>query len=89
MDRNEVFNIFFREKPAKMIVALHAAKSDLYASSLAKQVDCTQSHFVKILQQMEEAGLLTFDKQGRLKLLALTKKGEEVAEYIQKIKTLL
>lgn len=87
--KEDVFNIFFREKPAMMLVTLNAAKSDIYASSLAKQIDCTYSHVVKILQEMSVAGLINFEKQGRLKLLTLTKKGQEVADHIDKIRSLL
>ena len=72
-----------------MLVSLNNAKSDMYASSLAKQIDCTYSHVVKILQEMSESGLVNFDKQGRLKLLTLTKKGQEIAENIDRIRSLL
>jgi len=89
LKRKNVFNIFFREKPTMMLVALNAAKSDIYASSLAKQIDCTYSHVVKILQEMSDAGLIIFEKQGRLKLLTLTKRGEEIAEHMDKIRSLL
>lgn len=89
LKKEDVFNIFFREKPAMMLVTLNAAKSDIYASSLAKQIDCTYSHVVKILQEMSDSGLINFDKQGRLKLLSLTKKGQEVADHIDKIRGLL
>ena len=89
MKKEEIFNVFFREKPAMMLVSLSNSKSEMYASSLAKQIDCTYSHVVKILQQMEEADLISFEKQGRLKLLKLTKKGRDVAESINKIRTAL
>lgn len=89
MDNKKIFNVFFREKPAMMLVNLKNGKAETYASSLAKQIDCTYSHVVKILQEMEKAGLINFDKQGRLKLLTLTKKGHDVAENIEKIKNLL
>ena len=69
-----------------MLVNLKNAKSQIYASSLAKQIDCTYSHVVKILQEMEKSGLINFEKQGRLKLLTLTKKGSEIAEHIDNIK---
>lgn len=69
-----------------MLVNLKNAKDEIYASSLAKQIDCTYSHVVKILQEMEKAGLINFEKQGRLKLLTLTKKGQEVAEHIDSIR---
>jgi len=89
MTKEKIFNIFFREKPAKMLVGLKNTKGAMYASSLAKQVDCTYSHVVKILQEMEKAGLINFEKQGRLKLLTLTKKGSDVADNISSIRNIL
>lgn len=89
MKNQKIFNVFFREKPSMMLVNLKNAKSEVYASSLAKSIDCTYSHVVKILQEMEKAGLINFNKQGRLKLLTLTKKGEEVAEHIDSIRNIL
>lgn len=89
MTNESIFNVFFREKPAMMLVKLNTSKSDVYASSLAKLIDCTYSHVVKILQAMEKAGLINFEKQGRLKLLTLTKKGQDVANHIEQIRNLL
>ncbi len=88
-NNKEIFNVFFREKPAMMLVGLRNAKGEVYASSLAKHIDCTYSHVVKILQEMEKSGLINFDKQGRLKLLTLTKKGEDIADMIEKIRHML
>jgi len=85
----KIFNVLFREKPAMMLVELMNAKGELYASSLAKKIDCTYSHVVKVLQEMERSGLINFDKQGRLKLLTLTKAGNDVAENIEKIRSML
>lgn len=84
-----MFNVFFREKPALLLLNLKNAKSDVYASTVAKTIDCTYSHVVKILQEMEKAKLVTFNKQGRLKLITLTKKGTEIAEAIERIRHML
>ncbi|MFH1438951.1 MAG: MarR family winged helix-turn-helix transcriptional regulator [Candidatus Woesearchaeota archaeon] len=84
-----IFNVIFREKPALMLIGLYNAKGEVYASSLAKQIDCTYSHVVKILQQMHNSGLINFNKQGRLKLLSLTKKGQQVVENIDQIRNAL
>ena len=84
-----IFDVFFREKPALMLVELKNANSQVYASVLAKQIDCTYSHVVKILQEMQKAELINFKKEGRLKLLELTKKGKEIAGNIENIKTML
>ncbi|MFH1174442.1 MAG: winged helix DNA-binding protein [archaeon] len=85
----KIFDVFFREKPAMMLVNLLRANNEVYASNLAKQVDCTYSHVVKILQEMQKAGIVNFDKQGRLKLLTLTKKGQDIAERIDQVKNML
>ncbi|RME52273.1 MarR family transcriptional regulator, partial [Candidatus Woesearchaeota archaeon] len=82
----KIFSVFFREKPAMMLVTLLNNNGDVYASSLAKVVDCTYSHVVKILQEMQKAGLVSFNKRGRLKVLTLTKKGEDVAKHIDTIR---
>jgi DNA-binding MarR family transcriptional regulator len=90
MAKQNILNVFFREKPVNMLLQMRRnSKTEVYASALAKSVDCTYSHVVKILQQMQKAGLVNFDKQGRLKLLSLTKKGEEVANSIDKVMMLL
>ncbi len=89
MKNKDIFNVFFREKPAMMLLGLKNNKTGVYASSLAKSIDCTYSHVVKILQEMERSDLINFEKQGRLKLLTLTKKGNDIADHINGIKNLL
>tara|TARA_Y100000310_G_scaffold332849_1_gene409216 strand:+ start:1717 stop:1989 length:273 start_codon:yes stop_codon:yes gene_type:complete len=89
INEKQIFDVFFREKPAMMLVELKNANSTVYASVLAKQIDCTYSHVVKILQEMQKAELVNFRKEGRLKLLELTKKGKEIATNIESIKTML
>ncbi len=83
------FNIFFRRKPALMLVALKKISRARYGSILAKEVDCTYSHAVKILQTLEKLGLVVFEKQGRIKLIKLTKKGQEVADRIEEIRRIV
>ncbi len=69
-----------------MLVALGKISKIRYGSVLAKEVDCTYSHAVKILQSLQELGLVVFEKQGRIKIIKLTKKGKEIAEEIDNIK---
>ena len=78
-------DIFFRRKPALMLVSLKKNTRMRYGSILAKEVDCTYSHVVKILQTLEELKLVDFEKQGRIKVIKLTKKGVEVANAIEEI----
>ena len=83
------FDIFFRRKPALMLVYLKKNTRMRYGSILAKEVDCTYSHAVKILQTLEKLGLVQFEKKGRVKLIKLTKRGKEVADNIELIQTLV
>lgn len=85
----ENFDIFFRRKPALMLVSLKRNTRMRYGSVLAKEVDCTYSHAVKILQTLQELGLVEFEKKGRIKLIKLTKKGQEAAEAIENIQNLI
>lgn len=82
-------DIFFRRKPALMLVSLKKNTRIRYGSVLAKEVDCTYSHAVKILQTLEALNLVEFDKQGRIKLIRLTPKGKQVADAIEDIRVLI
>ena len=83
------FDIFFRRKPALMLVSLKKSTRMRYGSLLAKEVDCTYSHAVKILQTLEILKLVVFEKKGRIKVIKLTKKGREVADAIENIQSLV
>jgi predicted transcriptional regulator len=85
----KIFDVIFREKPVMMLIELKNTQNEMYASTLAKKVDCTYSHVVKILQEMNKSGIVAFEKQGRLKILTLTKKGQEIAESLDKVRNAL
>ena len=87
--KKDIFEVFFRRKPAMILVALKKNLKNRYGSILAKEVDCTYSHTVKILQEMERAGLVGFEKQGRIKIIQLTDTGTKIADHIGRIKDLL
>jgi predicted transcriptional regulator len=86
--KNNLVNLFLRNKPAFILMKIHACTCKCYASNIAKEVDCTYSHTVRIIQQLEKEGLLTFDKAGRIKTITLTKKGKDISENLKKLITL-
>lgn len=45
-------------------------------------MDCTYSHTVRILQKLEENGLVEGEKEGRKKNYKLTDEGQERAEAL-------
>ena len=83
------FDVFFRRKPALMLVSLKKNTRMRYGSILAKEVDCTYSHAVKILQTLEVLKLVDFEKKGRIKIIRLTTKGRNVADAIENIQKLV
>src|SRR3972149_2338330 len=85
----ENFDLFFRRKPALILVSLKKNSRMRYGSILAKEVDCTYSHAVKILQTLSDLSLVVFEKRGRIKVIQLTKKGREVADAIENIQKLI
>ena len=88
--KTDIFEVFFRKKPAMMLVALRrGGNKNRYGSILAKEVDCTYSHAVKILQEMERSRLVNFEKHGRIKSINLTENGNKIAEHIERIRDLL
>lgn len=89
MAKRDALDTFFRKKPALMLVALRNSSRSRYGSILAKEIDCTYSHAIKILQGMESLGLILFERQGRVKAVKLTKRGLEVADHIERVTDIL
>ena len=84
MKSNQLEDMFLHSKPVNILVSMRSGKK--YASILSKEVDCTYSHTVRILQQMNKFGLVSFDKKGRIKLVELTSFGEQVAQTLDQLK---
>ena len=80
----ELENLFFREKPARLLI--HIKKdSRTYVSKLAKKIDATYAHTFKLLAKMEALGLIAFNKSGRTKFVTLTSFGTELAEHFESL----
>lgn len=60
----------------------------LNVSQLAREVNCTYSHAIKIKNVFEEMGILTSKKQGREITLKLTEEGKKVAEAFREIRSI-
>jgi len=87
--KKKLIRYFLREKPSMMLVRLRDKSKPRYPSIIAKEVDCTYAHTVRVLQELEKHGLITFEKKGRRKLIKLTKEGQEIAVSLLKLINLL
>tara|TARA_Y100000310_G_scaffold334097_1_gene413035 strand:- start:11092 stop:11367 length:276 start_codon:yes stop_codon:yes gene_type:complete len=74
-----LFEFIFRDKPARVIMALLDIKTPVYASVLAKEVDCTFPHIVKILKELKEHKLIKILSDGRTKPIVLLPAGKKIA----------
>ncbi len=76
-------DMFLREKPAKIMLALKTSKASVYATILSKEADCTYSHTVKILNVLMKMGIIEFEKHGRIKTVTLTDDGWDIAHNLE------
>jgi DNA-binding MarR family transcriptional regulator len=74
-------DLFFRLKPTRILVSLN--KGPKYATIVAKEVDCTYSHVVKLLDTFSKLGLVRFEKRGRIKTIHLTEAGKRLADKFE------
>jgi len=79
-------DLFLREKPARILLALKTSKIPVYATILSKEADCTYSHTIKILNILQSMGLVVFDKKGRIKGVKLTDNGWDIAHNLEAMK---
>ena len=76
--QNHLDLLFLHAKPVKMLISLKK-DSVRYATQVAKSVDCTYSHTVKVLDNFKRLGLVSFNKKGRIKIVKLTELGTDIA----------
>ena len=81
MTDTSLARLFLRLKPVKIMLSLK--KGPRYATQVSKEVDCTYSHTVKLLEDFKKMGLVDFKKQGRIKIIELSKDGEDLTHSIE------
>lgn len=82
---NKLLYTFLREKPGMALISLADQKTEWYASLLAKKIDCTYPHVVKMLAVFTSLGLIRQKNKGRKRMIALTNKGSEIAHDLESL----
>ena len=72
--------IFLNEKSTKLLIELTG--NPTHGFKLAREIGTTSSHATTKLNEFEEQGLVTSEKQGRRKIYSLTEKGRAKAEAL-------
>jgi predicted transcriptional regulator len=83
--RNSILEeLFLREKPARILLGMKTSRdAPVYATILSKEADCTYSHTIKILNAFRKLGIVRFEKKGRIKTVALTDDGWDIAHNLE------
>ena len=58
-------------------------------SAISKVTNATYSHTVKILQEFEKDGLITFEKKSRIKIVHVTERGKQIQSLCEQLITLI
>ncbi|MFC2154085.1 hypothetical protein ACFLRC_01200 [Candidatus Altiarchaeota archaeon] len=82
--KTSIKNLLFQKKPVGVILSLHGCEGK-YPAKIAKEIDCTYTHTLKILGILKSNGIVEFKKQGRIKEVALTNKGKGLASDIKSL----
>jgi len=78
----------FDKKPREMILELFDKKKS-YLSKLALKTGTTFSYSVRILQGLEDLGLIKRTKKGRINILQLTSKGVRIAIRLKEVNEIM
>ncbi|MEM2933880.1 MAG: hypothetical protein QXL78_03030 [Methanocellales archaeon] len=84
----ELEKLFMHEKPARMLLSIKKNKSP-NVSIVSRETKSTFAHTEKVLSIFKEFGLVRFLHEGRVKRIALTKSGEQMANAIEILLNLL
>lgn len=84
---NEITKFLIGTGPTKVMIALHRSKSSIppSVSDIAKSVNITYSHVVKITENLKHAELIKIVKIGRRNNVSLTDEGKEVSKLLSKV----
>jgi len=77
-------SIIFKRKPLRILLLLLQNKK-WYPSLLARESGQSYVHATKILNALEDIGLVSFDSTGKKKIITLTEKGEKLARAIEEV----
>ncbi|MCX8206633.1 MAG: hypothetical protein N3G75_02220 [Methanothrix sp.] len=83
MDETE--RLLLKEKPCHTLLAI-LELDRAYASLISKKIDSTFAHTLRILSQLEQAGLVSTRTEGRVRYVELTDPGRRAAEALRMLR---
>jgi len=78
----DISDVFLHKMPTHLLLAV-GGHNRTYISVVAKECNCTYPHAVKILQELEQFGLVKSEKLGRVKYVELTDYGKIIESSLK------
>lgn len=78
--QSNVEEMFLNEKPAQVLIKIRRNRKELNMSDIQKKIDTTYAHTVKVINRLEDKGLLETIEEGRSKTVKLTEEGEQLVK---------
>ncbi len=92
-DKKETFEngetLIFKGKQAKIILLLKNINQNWYISKLAKESNTTYVHTCNFILNCEMIGIVESEKNGKMKRIKLTERGQAIANKIEEIYSLM
>jgi len=79
---DDLLSFFLQDKPARILLEM-SKNERTYPADISKALAATYSHIVRVIQKLEEHGLVSSEKEGRTKYIKLTETGQQVAHHLQ------
>lgn len=83
----ETESFLFKDKQAKLLIALKGKQGDMNVSTLANSTGVTYVHACNFIKRCTNMGIIRSERKGKEKYLYLTDKGMKVADMISAIYT--
>ena len=81
-ETDDLLSFFMQDKPVRILLETQK-NGRTYPADISKALAATYSHIVRVIQKLEEMGLIKSEKQGRTKYITLTESGENVAHHLE------
>lgn len=78
----DILAFFLQDKPARILLEM-TKNERTYPADISKALAATYSHIVRVIQKLEEYGLIESKKEGRTKHIKLTELGQQVAHHLE------
>ena len=81
-------NIFFQEKSKDVLLNLEES-GGANITEISRAINGTYAHTFNIIKDLEKCGIVSSKKEGRIKFVKLTKKGNELANLLRSFQEIL